>query len=257
MNVTTEVVLDGTGTPLATADPCGPTAAATTAEPTFAASRRGSDIAWRVGFKRMFDVGTSLLALIMLAPLFLIIALAIKITDPGPIFYRHRRLSLGGNPIEILKFRTMHARFSTGERFGGRTDADVFAEFGRPELAEKFSERQKLRDDPRISRIGSWLRRSSLDELPQLWNVLKGELSTVGPRPIVQRELAWYGEASHLLLESKPGLTGLWQVSGRSELSYEDRVKLDLRYVESWSLLLDLKIVLRTVPAVLGGRGAY
>jgi lipopolysaccharide/colanic/teichoic acid biosynthesis glycosyltransferase len=202
-------------------------------------------------------VGFSVLALIVLAPVFLIIALLIKVSDPGPVFYRHRRVSLGGGPLEIYKFRTMHARFSTGARFGGRTDADVFAELGRLDLAEEFSQIQKLRDDPRISPIGVWLRRTSLDELPQLWNILRGDISAVGPRPIVDEELNRYGDASDLLLSFKPGLTGLWQVSGRCEVTYEDRVRLDLQYVENWSLLLDLKIVLRTLPAVLSGRGAY
>jgi exopolysaccharide production protein ExoY len=207
--------------------------------------------------KRGFDIVVSLVALVLLAPLFLAIALAIKLADPGPVFYRHRRITFGGQQLEILKFRTMHARHSTGKKFGGRTDADVFAELGCPELNHEFGEHQKLRDDPRVSRIGAWLRRTSLDELPQFWNVLKGDLSTVGPRPIVQTELNWYGDASALLLLAKPGLTGLWQVSGRSELSYEDRVDLDLQYVNNWSVLLDLKIVVRTLPAVLSGRGAY
>jgi undecaprenyl-phosphate galactose phosphotransferase len=133
----------------------------------------------------------------------------------------------------------------------------VFCELGRPDLAGEFAERQKLRDDPRVSRIGIWLRRTSLDELPQLWNILKGDISAVGPRPIVQAELERYGEPGDLLLSFKPGLTGLWQVSGRSEVSYEDRVRLDVEYAERWSPLLDLKIVCRTLPAVLSGRGAY
>lgn len=212
---------------------------------------------WGAIFKRVFDVALALMALFVLAPLFLIIALVIKLTDPGPVFYRHRRLTVGGGALEILKFRTMRTRFSTGERFGGRTDADVLSELGRSDLAQEFAERQKLRDDPRVSGIGSWLRRTSLDELPQLWNILKGDLSAVGPRPIVAAELDKYGQAGNLLLSFKPGLTGLWQVSGRSEVAYEDRVRLDLEYVENWSLLLDLKIVFRTVPAVLTGRGAY
>ncbi len=220
-------------------------------------ARPETTIRWRAGFKRAFDIALSLLSLLVLAPLFLIIALAIKLTDPGPVFYRHRRLTLGGRPLDILKFRTMHAKFSTGERFGGRTDADVFAELGQAELAQEFGERQKLRHDPRITRVGAWLRRTSLDELPQLWNVLRGDMSAIGPRPIVEDELEKYGDACDLVLSFKPGLTGLWQVSGRSELSYEDRVRLDLEYVTNWRALLDLKIICRTLPAVLTGRGAY
>lgn len=251
-----QIVLDSARRPVMSAElrldaPDVPSASPLAGSPTFAETQL------RAAFKRVFDVVLSSLALIVLAPLFLLIALAIRLTDPGPVFYRHRRLTLGGRPLEIYKFRTMHAQFSTGERFGGRTDADVFGELGRSDLADEFALQQKLRGDPRISRIGAWLRRTSLDELPQLWNVLKGDLSAVGPRPIVDAELDRYGEACDQLLSFKPGLTGLWQVSGRCEVAYEERVRLDLQYVENWSLLLDLKILCRTLPAVLSGRGAY
>jgi lipopolysaccharide/colanic/teichoic acid biosynthesis glycosyltransferase len=244
---TTDVALDSSRNALAAAQA---SRARCAASPTAERKRPAA-------LKRTFDVVFALVSLTVTAPVFVMIAVAIKLIDPGPIFYRHRRLTVGGKPLQIYKFRTMHARFSTGERFDGRTDADVFAELGRPELTEEFGRRQKLRGDPRISRIGAWLRRSSLDELPQLWNVLRGDLSTVGPRPIVHRELDLYGAAADLLLSSKPGLTGLWQVSGRSELSYEDRVRLDLQYVQNRNMLLDVKIMLRTLPAVLSGRGAY
>jgi lipopolysaccharide/colanic/teichoic acid biosynthesis glycosyltransferase len=162
-----------------------------------------------------------------------------------------------GKPLDIHKFRTMKVEYSTGEQFGGRSDGDVFDALGIPELAEEFARAQKLRYDPRVSRIGHFLRRNSLDELPQLWNIVKGELSVVGPRPIVSAELDRYGSGQDTLLSLKPGLTGLWQISGRSDLDYADRVKLDLHYAENWSLLLDLKIILRTLSAVLRRRGAY
>lgn len=212
---------------------------------------------WSQRVKRAFDVLVALAGLLLLSPLFLAIALAIKLSDPGPVFYRHRRLRRVGLPLDIHKFRTMRVEYSTGEQFGGRSDEDVFEELGIPELAEEFARSQKLHDDPRVSRIGHFLRRNSLDELPQLWNILKGEISVVGPRPIVSAELDRYGSGQETLLSLKPGLTGLWQISGRSDLDYADRVRLDLYYAENWSLLLDLKIILRTLSAVLQRRGAY
>ena len=213
--------------------------------------------AWAEIVKRALDVTVACVGLLVLSPLFLAIALAIKLTDRGPVFYRHRRLSRVGRSTEIYKFRSMKVEYSTGEGFGDRTDGDVLALLGIPELAAAFERAQKLPNDPRISRIGSFLRRTSLDELPQLWNVLKGELSLVGPRPIVIAELERYGDGQEMLLSLKPGLTGLWQVSGRNDLDYSERVRLDLYYVENRSFLLDLKILLRTPMAVILRRGAY
>ena len=209
------------------------------------------------GIKRAFDIVASLVGLVVLAPILLIIALAIKLTDPGPVLYRHRRLTRTGRPIRILKFRTMAVRYSTGENFSGKTDSQIFLEMGRPDLADEFLVCHKVRRDPRVTRVGHFLRRNSLDELPQLWNILKGELSLVGPRPIVDAELERYGSGGTRLLSLKPGLTGLWQISGRSDVSYEERVRLDLFYVEHWSLWLDVKIVFRTLEAVFQRRGAY
>src|SRR5437588_6245480 len=214
-------------------------------------------VTWAEAVKRAFDITFALVGLIVLTPLFLAIAVAIKLSDPGPVFYRHRRLSGMGKATYIHKFRTMHHAYSTGDQFGGRTDADVFAALGLPELADEFLKGQKLRFDPRVSRVGRFLRRHSLDELPQLWNILKGEISTVGPRPIVPAELDRYGSAQETLLSAKPGLTGLWQVSGRNDLDDAERARLDLYYAENWSLLLDLKIILRTPLAVIQRRGAY
>ena len=212
---------------------------------------------WGRVVKRSFDLLGSILALVIFAPLFLVIAVVIKLSDPGPIFYRHRRLSRVGKPIRIYKFRTMLAKYSSGEAYSGKTDAEIFAEMGRPELADEFAKEQKLRFDPRVSPVGRFLRRTSLDELPQLFNVLMGDLSLVGPRPIIESELERYGEDSAQFLALKPGLTGLWQISGRSDLDYEERVKLDIYYIENWNLWLDIKILLKTVVALLRRQGAY
>ena len=212
---------------------------------------------WGRIVKRGFDLVGSLLGLIVLSPLFLLTGLIIKLTDPGPVFYKHKRLSRVGKPIYIYKFRTMRYQFSTGSGFSGMSDAEIFKAMGRPDLAEEFSKAQKLKDDPRVSPVGKIMRRTSLDELPQLFNVLKGELSLVGPRPIVDAELERYGEERSRFLALKPGLTGLWQISGRSDLDYDERVKLDIFYVENWSLFLDIKILLKTVVVLLGRRGAY
>lgn len=211
---------------------------------------------WGRVLKRVFDVLGALLGLAILLPLFAVIALAIKLTDSGPVFYRHRRVSRVGKPVNIFKFRSMYNKFSTGVGFSGKSDAQIFAEMGKPELAKEFAKEQKLVEDPRVTVIGRFLRRTSLDELPQLLNVLSGQLSLVGPRPVVESELERYGEGVATFLALKPGMTGLWQISGRSDLSYEERVKLDIYYVENWSLWLDIKILIKTVAALVG-RGAY
>lgn len=212
---------------------------------------------WGRILKRGFDVTGAIVGLVIISPLFLVVGLLIKLTDPGTVFYRHRRLSRSGKKIDIYKFRTMRQKFSTGAGFSGKTDSEIFAELGRPELAAEFAKEQKLKDDPRVSPVGRVLRRTSIDELPQLINVLKGELSLVGPRPIVQDELERYGDSQALFLALKPGLTGLWQISGRNDISYDERVKLDLYYVENWSLWLDVKILLKTIVVVLKKAGAY
>ena len=212
---------------------------------------------WGRILKRAFDFAGSLVGLVLFSPLFFLVAVIIKITDPGPVFYKHKRLSRIGKPIYIYKFRTMRNQFSSGSGFSGKTDDEIFNAMGRPDLAAEFSEHQKLKEDPRVSPMGVILRRTSLDELPQLYNVLKGELSLVGPRPIVDAELERYGEERSRFLALKPGLTGLWQISGRSDLDYDERVKLDIFYVENWSLFLDIKILLKTIVVLLGRRGAY
>ena len=200
--------------------------------------------------KRALDIVGALAGLLALFPLFVAISLLIVLASPGPIFHRRRVLArqpLGdGEPVcfDAFKFRTMIM------------GADAYLE-RHPELLEEFQKDFKLRDDPRVTRIGHLLRRTSLDELPQLINVLVGQMSLVGPRMITPPELRFYGEHGARLLSVKPGLTGLWQVSGRQDLIYAQRVRLDMLYIEERSLKLDLSILWRTVGSVLRRQGAY
>lgn len=212
---------------------------------------------WGRIVKRVFDFLGSAIGLIFLSPLFLVIALAIKIADPGPVFFRHRRLSRAGSEVYMYKFRSMKQKFSTDPEFIGKTPVEIFMLLGLPGLVLEFEESQKVRNDPRVSKIGDFLRRTSLDELPQLLNSFMGNMSLVGPRPIVPAELERYGAHGASFLALKPGITGLWQISGRSDVSYEDRVKLDIYYVENWTLWLDIKILLKTIAVILRKRGAY
>lgn len=186
----------------------------------------------------------ALLALVMLLPVLVGLALAVRIDSPGPALFRQVRVGRNGREFVIYKFRTM------------RTDAEALFDQVL-HLNERDGLFFKVRQDPRISRIGRWLRRFSLDELPQLWNVARGDMALVGPRPPLPREVANYDRRTYRRLEVKPGLTGIWQVSGRSDLSWEDTVRLDLSYVEQRSVALDVRILGRTVGAVVSGRGAY
>jgi lipopolysaccharide/colanic/teichoic acid biosynthesis glycosyltransferase len=198
--------------------------------------------------KRLLDVLVSLGALIVACPVFLVIAIVIKADSPGPVLFRHQRIGRYGRPFHVLKFRTMVP------------DADRrLREFlnSRADLMASWEASYKLQDDPRITRCGKFLRRFSLDELPQLVNVLRGSMSLVGPRPIVTGELPRFGDRASAVLRAKPGLTGLWAVSGRNDVTYEERVELEYRYVTTWSLGSDLAILLRTIPAVLHGHGTY
>jgi exopolysaccharide production protein ExoY len=207
--------------------------------------------------KRLLDVLGALAGLLLLAPLFLLLAIVVKISDPaGPVFYRQHRLGLGGRGIGVLKFRTMLWQYSTGPDRPYHTAQQAFIAMGRADLCAEFELNQKVADDPRVSRLGAFLRRTSLDELPQLVNALLGDLSLVGPRPIVFQELERYGEHRGAFLGVKPGITGLWQVSGRSDTSYDERVRLDLSYIRNWSTWLDLSILARTVIVVAAQRGA-
>jgi lipopolysaccharide/colanic/teichoic acid biosynthesis glycosyltransferase len=198
-----------------------------------------------VFFKSVLDVSVAAAGLLLLSPLFLAIAVLIKLDSPGPVIHRRRVLGVFGRTFDALKFRTMYQ--------GG--DALLAA---RPDLRSAINGEEKLRADPRVTRLGRWLRRSSLDELPQLWNVLRGQMSLVGPRMITPPEAARYGRHRMTLLSVKPGMTGLWQVSGRSDMNYEERVRLDMYYVRNYTVWLDLQILfIQTLPAVLLGRGAY
>jgi exopolysaccharide biosynthesis polyprenyl glycosylphosphotransferase len=212
---------------------------------------------WGRIVKRIVDLVASALALILLSPFFLIVAIIIKLTDKGPVFYRHTRLSREGKKIKIYKFRTMLVQYCTGEAYDGKTDQQILTEIAGKSVAEEFRKNQKLKRDPRVSKIGHFLRRTSIDELPQLINVLVGEISLVGPRPITEGEAENYGDKISWFLAIKPGMTGLWQVSGRNEISYDERVKLDVYYVENWSLWFDIKIIYKTLAKVIKGGDGY
>jgi len=194
--------------------------------------------------KTIFDLAFATTALCVLSPLFAFIAAAIRLREGGPVLFAQTRIGKDGQPFTVLKFRTMVP------------DAERRREALR-ELDEGDGLLFKVRQDPRVTATGSWLRRRSLDELPQLFNVLLGEMSLIGPRPPLPSEAAGYGLDVRRRLVVKPGMTGLWQVNGRSDLSREDAVRLDLRYVENWSLALDLQILWKTCAAVARGRGAY
>ncbi|QIG38536.1 sugar transferase [Microbacterium sp. 4R-513] len=196
--------------------------------------------------KRAFDVVASGLLILLLAPILAAIALAVKLTSPGGAFFRQQRIGLGGETFDMLKFRSMY------------TDAEERLR----ELAFEARDRGndvmfKMKDDPRVTRAGKFLRRFSLDELPQLFNVFLGEMSLVGPRPPLEREVQQYSQSVHRRFLVKPGITGLWQVSGRSDLDWEETVRLDLFYVENWTMTGDLVILLKTVRAVIKSEGAY
>jgi exopolysaccharide biosynthesis polyprenyl glycosylphosphotransferase len=206
--------------------------------------KESSIAGWNLFVKRLIDISVSMTALLLLAPLFAIVALAIKLDSPGPVFFRQCRLGKGSVPFACYKFRSMYQ------------DAEAQLEKLR-ELNEADGPIFKMRDDPRLTRIGRLLRRTSIDELPQLWNVLINDMSLVGPRPPLPVEVEQYEDWHRRRLEVVPGLTGLWQVSGRSSLSFEEMVMLDIYYIENWSLGLDLQIMLRTVPAVIATAGAY
>jgi lipopolysaccharide/colanic/teichoic acid biosynthesis glycosyltransferase len=194
--------------------------------------------------KRVFDIIIGGLITLILLPVLGIIALMVKLDSPGPVLFEHKRLGKGRISFGQYKFRTMV-----------KNADEIMA--NDPGLQAKFLEGFKLKDDPRVTKVGKMLRRWSLDELPQLFNVLKGEMSLVGPRPIVEAEIEKYGFFADALFSITPGMTGLWQVSGRSDVGYDERVKLDLLYIERWTLWEDLRILLITPGAVMGGRGSY
>lgn len=200
-------------------------------------------------FKRAFDIAFSLLALIVGSPLFLLVALCVRFSSKGRVIYSHERIGRGGKTFRCYKFRTMY-------RDADHRLKDILSK--NPDLKEEWEKKHKLVNDPRVTPVGSFLRKTSLDELPQFWNVLKGDLSVVGPRPVVKAEVQRFlGIRAPLILSVRPGLTGIWQVSGRSNTSYEERLAMDEEYISKQSILLDLKLIARTVPAMVFTRGAY
>jgi Undecaprenyl-phosphate galactose phosphotransferase WbaP len=204
---------------------------------------RGAAIA-----KRAVDIMLGAAALLLVSPLLLLVAVAIKATSKGNVLYGHVRIGRNGQMIRTLKFRTMVTNADAVLQEYLRNNADAAAEWQRD---------HKLKNDPRVIRIGKLLRRLSLDELPQLWNVLKGEMSLVGPRPIVESEIARYGRRYEFYARVRPGITGLWQVSGRNNTTYEERVSFDEYYVRNWSCWLDAYVLVCTIKAVLKADGAY
>jgi len=199
--------------------------------------------------KRIFDILFSVLVLTLGSPLFLLIALLIKCTSKGKVIYYQTRVGRGGKTFKCYKFRTMYK--DADRRLQSMLDESE-------EMRKEWIEQRKLKKDPRVTRIGKLLRKTSLDELPQFYNVLKGNLSIVGPRPVVQEEInEYFGVKAYKILSIRPGLTGIWQVSGRNNTSYAHRVHLDETYVDTRSFWLDLKLIIKTIPCMLFARGAY
>ena len=204
--------------------------------------------------KRLIDITLSAVALVVLAPALLMIGLLIRCDTDGPALYRHLRVGRHGRPFSIFKFRTMYLADCRGDKYGGESAERRIEGLMQDErLRDEISRSYKLNDDPRVTRVGHLLRRTSLDELPQLINVLRGEMSLVGPRPITADELKLYGQRASALLTIPPGITGYWQVNGRSNVSYDERVRLDMAYISSWSVRLDLLIMARTFRALFRG----
>ena len=207
-------------------------------------------IGWGAVAKRIFDTFVSLLLIIILSPVFLLIIVLQKILNPGPVFYISKRLSQFSKPIKLIKFRSMSAKY------GKRDAAEEFMEMGRKDLALEYRQNRKVENDPRITPFGKFLRATSLDELPQFFNVLRGDLSLVGPRPILPQEVSFSHSKTALLHSVKSGVTGLWQVSGRSNLSFDERIELETFYAQNWSFWLDLKILFKTLAVVVRKTGA-
>lgn len=195
-------------------------------------------------FKRIFDIVCSLVALIILSPVFLIMAILVKTTSEGPAFFAHKRVGKNGKEIKIYKFRSMV------------TNAEELIKQFTPEQKAEYEKNFKLENDPRITKVGKFMRKTSLDELPQLLNILKGDISIVGPRPIMEVETEIYGNYRDMLLSVKPGLTGFWAVNGRSDTTYTRRRAMEIYYVKNRSLWLDIKIIFKTFASVFKGEGA-
>lgn len=194
--------------------------------------------------KRAMDILGAAIGLVLLSPIFLIVAICVRIDSKGPIIFGHTRKGLNGRDIKVYKFRTMY-----------ENSQEIFENFTK-EQKEEFYKNFKLDNDPRITRIGNFLRRTSLDELPQLINILNGSMTIVGPRPIVEKEISLYGPYAKKLFSVVPGLTGYWQANGRSDTTYEERVKMDMYYIDNRSFLMDIKIIFKTFSSVIKGEGA-
>ena len=194
--------------------------------------------------KRTIDILGALIGLVLLSPIFLIVAIAIKLDSKGPIIFGHNRKGLHGKDIKVYKFRTMY-----------ENSQEIFNNFTK-EQKEEFYKNFKLENDPRVTKIGDFLRRTSIDELPQLINILNGSMSIVGPRPIVQKEIDLYGDYANKLFSVVPGLTGYWQANGRRDTTYEERIKMDMYYIDNRGFWLDFKIIIKTFGSVLKGEGA-
>lgn len=196
--------------------------------------------------KRMFDILASFLAIIFFSPIFLLIAILIKIDSKGSVIYKHKRIGKDGKYIYLYKFRSMFV------------DADKRLKklLKKPKIKKEWEKNFKLENDPRITKVGNILRKTSLDELPQLFNILKGDMSIVGPRPVIDGEIEKYGKEKSKFLSVTPGLTGWWACNGRSDIDYDERIKLELYYVDHCSILLDIKCILKTVVAVFKKTGA-
>lgn len=205
---------------------------------------------WGEIVKRIFDTAVSLLLVVILSPIYLLLMILQKIFNPGPIFYISKRLSRFSDPIDLIKFRSMSSKY------GKRDAAEEFREMGREDLALEYEQNHKVANDPRITRFGKFLRDTSLDELPQFFNVLRGDLSLVGPRPILPQEVKFGKSRAALLHSVRSGVTGLWQVSGRSNLTFDERIDLELYYARNWSFWLDIKILFKTIGVVIRKTGA-
>jgi exopolysaccharide biosynthesis polyprenyl glycosylphosphotransferase len=194
--------------------------------------------------KRTVDYLLTIPLLMVLSPLLLAIAVAVKLTSPGPVIHRRRVMGVNGKQFDAFKFRTMYV------------NGDEILK-SHPELQDELARNHKLKDDPRVTKIGHFLRKTSLDELTQLFNVIRGEMSLVGPRMISPEEILEYDQWDINLLTVRPGITGLWQVSGRSDVTYDQRVRFDMHYIRNWTIWLDLQLLFQTIPAVIKKRGAY
>ena len=197
-----------------------------------------------LAIKRLIDIIGSLIGIILLSPIYIIIAILIKFDSPGKVVFGHTRKGKGGKDIKVYKFRTMYSNAN-----------EIFESF-TPEQKEEYYKNFKLDNDPRVTKLGGFLRKTSLDELPQLFNILKGDMTIIGPRPIVEKEVEKYGDKAEKLFSVVPGLGGYWQANGRSDTTYEERVEMDMYYIDHMCFTLDAKILFQTIFSVLKGEGA-